>query len=82
MNLRLWLSFCLLAMLASVAIAQDTVDQVIDAELQEQIDIIEANTEAMRGLDAKEDIMIYFPTRTELRAYLEGVFVEEYTPEV
>lgn len=72
-----------LALMSTSVFAQgDENNSDISPELQEQIEIIERNTEALRGLDPLEEIAIYFPTRAELRAYLDSVFEEEYTPDI
>jgi len=72
--------FILLILLLAIlpAAAQDT---PINPDLQAQIDLIERNTETLRGLTALVDVPVRFPTRDELGNYLAGEITTHYTAE-
>lgn len=56
-----------LLVIVPVVLAQDTVSP----KLQQQLDDIEAQTRAFRGLDATSPIQRRFPTRAEVQAFLK-----------
>lgn len=67
-------SLLLLLLLLVPATAQD---DSIDPDLAEQLTLIETNTVTIRGLEPLAEVPVFFPTREELRAYLDGVLAAE-----
>jgi hypothetical protein len=63
---------------ASLTTAQETLE--ITPELQAQIDEIEQLTSDLRGLDALQPIERRFPTREEVRAYLQTALDSSLPP--
>ncbi|MGB1288011.1 MAG: hypothetical protein ACPG7F_15850 [Aggregatilineales bacterium] len=66
----------ILFVLSISTIAQD---DGISPELEIHLDGLEAQTEALRGLDELENVTRLFPTRDDLLIYLDGVFETELT---
>jgi hypothetical protein len=70
----------LLLLFAPMVIAQDDGSDA-PPPITEQIDMIEQNTEFLRGLDPQGEVPVLFPSRDAVREFLSGEFAETFTPE-
>ncbi|MDQ7024338.1 MAG: hypothetical protein Q9P01_05380 [Anaerolineae bacterium] len=75
---RIFLSLIIVMLWVSIVSAQDSGSETpIDA----QIDQIESDAELLRGLEPTSDVPIMFPSREEVRDYLNGELEDTFTPE-
>lgn len=78
---RFLIALIIVLLTVSISVAQDEGDTPVDPQLQQNIERIESNTEIIRGLQAKADIAVAFPTRADLREFLTNEIAVYYTPE-
>ncbi|MBC7813069.1 MAG: hypothetical protein H7175_18070 [Burkholderiales bacterium] len=79
---RLWLIAVGIVSLSFGVVAAQETPPVVSAALQGQMDQIESTTSTIRGLDSTDPIERDFPTRADLREYVNTVLDEEMNPEL
>ena len=77
---KICLLLIILLLVAPQVIAQDDGGDEVPT-IPEQIELIEQNTEFLRGLEPQHDVPVLFPSRAEVREFLDSEFEEVYTPE-
>jgi len=74
-----WIWVCvLLVMTGGLVQAQDAINPALNDVILE----LEAITHEIRQLDALEEVVLNFPTRDDLRLYLETVLAEQLTDDI